>query len=216
VSTPTARASGVAELEIVVDSHERYGYTFKDQQAATRRKGLPAGDYGVMLGDALLATVERKSLADLVSSLTTGKLKYQLAELAAVPRAAVVVEDRYSQVFKSEHVRPAVIADGLAECQVGWPNVPVLFLETRALAQEWTYRFLAAAWAAAAHEHGGEQAVRQLVSAQPLAPPEPTPAEVRAWAIARGIPVSDRGRVRREVVEAFRAARFEEARTPKG
>lgn len=211
VSTPTARASGLAELEIVVDSHERYAYTFKDQQVVTRRKGLPAGDYGVMLGDALLATVERKSLADLVSSLTTGKLKYQLAELAAVPRAAVVVEDRYSQVFKSEHVRPAVIADGLAECQVGWPNVPVLFLETRALAQEWTYRFLAAAWAAAAHEHGGEHALRQLAPAQPLAPPEPTPAEVRAWAVARGIPVSDRGRVKREVVEAFRAARIDEA-----
>ncbi len=213
VSTPTARASGVAELEILVDSHERYGYTFKDQQAVTRKKALPAGDYGVMLDDALLATVERKSLADLVSSLTTGKLKYQLADLAAVPRAAVVVEDRYSQVFKSEHVRPAVIADGLAECQVSWPNVPVLFLETRPLAQEWTYRFLAAAWAATAHEHGGEQAVRQLVPAAPLAPPEPTPAEVRAWAVARGIPVSDRGRVRREVVEAFRAARFEDARS---
>ena len=60
--------------------------------------------------------------------------------------------------------------DGLAECQLGWPNVPILFLETRALAQEWTYRLLAA---------------------------------VRATA------VSDRGRVSREVSEAFRAARFE-------
>jgi hypothetical protein len=209
VSTPTARGSGVAELEIVVDSHERYAYAFKDQQVVTRRASLPAGDYGVILDGALLASVERKSLPDLVSSLTTGKLKYQLADLSAVPRAAVVVEERYSQIFKSEHVRPAVIADGLAECQVSWPGVPILFLETRALAQEWTYRFLAAAWAAAAEEHGGEQAVRRLASAQPLAPPEPTPAEVRAWAVARGIPVSDRGRVRREIVEAFRAARFE-------
>lgn len=208
VRLPTARAAGIPELEIVVDSQERYGYTFKDQQVTTRRSRLPAGDYGVMLQDSLLAVVERKSLADLVSSLTTGKLRYQLADLAAVPRAAVVVEDRYSQVFKSQHVRPAVIADGLAECQLRWPSVPVLFLETRALAQEWTYRFLAGALAASEHEYGGEVAVRELAPARPLAPADPTPAEVRAWAMQHGIPVSDRGRVKREVVEAYRAARF--------
>ncbi len=209
VAVPSARASGIRDLEIVVDSHERYPFTFKDQQVVTRRAGLAAGDYGVVLEGSLLATVERKSLADLVSSLTTGKLKYQLADLAAVPRAAVVVEDRYSQVFKSERVRPAVIADGLAECQVTWPTVPILFLETRALAQEWTYRFLAAARAAAEQEYGGEMAVRELASAPALAPREPTMAEVRAWAAAQGIEVSDRGRVRTEVVEAYRAARFE-------
>jgi hypothetical protein len=31
---------------------------------------------------------------------------------------------------------------------------------------------------------------------------------VRAWALAQGLSVSDRGRVKREIVEAFRAARF--------
>jgi ERCC4 domain-containing protein/Lsr2 protein len=208
VSVPSARAAGIPELEIVVDSHERYPFTFKDQQVVTRRAALVAGDYGILMGGSLVATVERKSLADLTSSMTTGKLKYQLADLAAVPRAALVVEDRYSQVFKSEHVRPAVVADGLAECQLTWPNVPILFLETRALAQEWTYRFLAAARAATEQEHGGALAVDALASARPLAPPEPTPAEVRAWALAQGITVSDRGRVKRDVVEAFRAARL--------
>lgn len=28
VTTPTARAAGIAELEITVDSHERYAYRF--------------------------------------------------------------------------------------------------------------------------------------------------------------------------------------------
>jgi len=49
--------------------------------------------------------VERKSLVDLVASLTSGKLRYLVADLAALPRAAVVVEDRYSQLFKAP--RPA-------------------------------------------------------------------------------------------------------------
>src|SRR3989442_12719431 len=32
VRTPTARAAGIAELEIVVDSHEQYPYRFAGQQ----------------------------------------------------------------------------------------------------------------------------------------------------------------------------------------
>ncbi|NQE69042.1 hypothetical protein NG2371_03506 [Nocardia gamkensis] len=93
----------------------------------------------------LIASVERKSLADLVSSLTGGKLRYAIADLAALPRAAVVVEDRYSALSKLDRVRPAVIADGLAELQIRWPNVPLVFCETRQLAEEWIYRFLGAA-----------------------------------------------------------------------
>lgn len=207
VAVPSARASGVAELEITVDSHERYGYTFADRQVQVVRGGLAAGDYGLLRHGTLLATVERKSLADLVATLTSGRLKYQLADLAAVPRAAVVVEDRYSGVFKLDRVRPAVVADGLAECQVAWPTVPIVFCETRKLAQEWTYRFLAAAFAAAEQELGGELAVASLATAKPLAPAPPSPAEVRLWARAQGYRVSDRGRVPKELVEAYRIAR---------
>jgi hypothetical protein len=75
---------------------------------------------GVTVDGRLVAAVERKSLADLVSSLINGKLRYALGDLAALPRAAVVVEDRYSQVFKLDWVRPAVVADGLAELQIRW------------------------------------------------------------------------------------------------
>jgi len=207
VGVPKARASGVVDLEIVVDSRERYAYGFADQQVVTRKAGLAAGDYGVVRDGALIASVERKSLVDLVSSLTSGKLRYQLADLAAVPRAAVVVEDRYSEVFKLDRVRPAVVLDGLAECQVRWPQVPIHFCETRKLAAEWTYRFLAAAAVAAGEDSHGEAVVSDLASPPPLAAAPATPAEIRAWAAVNGFQVSDRGRVRREVVEAFEAAR---------
>jgi ERCC4-type nuclease len=104
----------------------------------------------------IVAAVERKSLADLVSTLTTGKLRYLLAALAALPHAAVVVEDRYSSVFKLERVRPAVVAQGIGEAQARFPNVPIVFAETRALAQEWSYRFLGAALV----EHRDDQLIR--------------------------------------------------------
>jgi hypothetical protein len=206
---PRTRASGLSDVEIVVDSHERYAWTFGDQQATTRPGALVAGDYGIERDGALVATVERKSLEDLVASLTSGKLRFQLADLSAVPRAAVVVEERYSRVLGLEHVRPAVVLEALAECQVRFPQVPIHFCETRKLAQEWTYRFLAAAWVAAAEEDHGVAAVTGLADAPALAPAPATPAEIRAWAAVNGHVVSDRGRIPRAVVEAFEAARSE-------
>lgn len=216
VAVPTARASGLPELEIVVDSHERYAYGFADQQVVTRKAALVAGDYGVIRDGALSVSVERKSLTDLVSSLTSGKLKYQLADLAALPRAAVVVEDRYSAIFKLERVRPAIVLDGLAECQVRWPQVPIHFCETRKLAAEWTYRFLAAASVAAGEDDHGAEVVSTLASPPPLATAPATPAEIRVWAATNGYVVSDRGRVRREVVEAFERHRIDAAHHPTG
>jgi hypothetical protein len=206
VTLPKARAAALADLEITVDTHERYPFTFADRQVTVRRAGLPAGDYGIVHGGRLLAVVERKSMQDLVSSLTTGKLRFQLTDLASVPRAAVVVEDRYSEVFRSRHVRPAVVADGLAECQVRWPDVPIVFCETRKLAQEWTYRFLAAAQRGFAEDDVGGDLVDSLVAGGELPPVEPTNAEIRAWAQLHGYAISERGRIPALVQEAFLAA----------
>lgn len=145
VDLPTARASGLADLEIVVDTRERYAWKFTHQQVTTTKRALPIGDYAAYAGDELVAVVERKSLADLAGSLAGGKMSYRLGALDEAPRAAVVVEDRYANLFKLEHVRPSLLADALGECQVRWPGVPIIFADTRALAQEWTFRFLGAA-----------------------------------------------------------------------
>lgn len=48
VTTPTARAAGIPELEIAVDSHERYAYRFSGQQVSTVKRALPCGDYGLV------------------------------------------------------------------------------------------------------------------------------------------------------------------------
>lgn len=131
VSVPAARAAGMADLEIIVDTRERYAYRFANKPVSVVKRPLPHGDYATSTAGRLIASVERKSLHDLATSLTSGKLTYALGGLAAaVPRAALVVEDRYSQLFKLTHVRPAVVADGLAQLQVRYPNVPILFCET--------------------------------------------------------------------------------------
>jgi hypothetical protein len=212
VRTPTARAASIAELEIVVDAHERYAYRFAGKPVRTVSRALPCGDYGLVLDGHLVASVERKSLADLQSSLLNGTLRYAAGELAALPRAAVVVEDRYSGVFKPGFARPSVVADALAELQVRWPNVVVVFCETRPLAEEWTYRYLAAAKVWAEMEAGavariGSWAPQESEAAVAAGPSvAPSVSEVRAWARRTGLVVPDRGRLRPEVYAAWAAA----------
>jgi ERCC4-type nuclease len=208
VRTPAARAAGIAELEVVVDAHERYPYTFSDKPVRTTRRGLPCGDYGIVCGGRLVAAVERKSLQDLVASVTGGTLKYQLTELAGLPRAAVVVEERYSEVFTLTRVRPVTVADGLAELQIAFPAVPILFCQTRKLAAEYTYRYLAAAqaWASEAAEALAGLGPEISLASAPAAP-GPATAEVRAWARQAGYAVSDRGRLRPEIWQAYQQTR---------
>jgi len=117
--------------------------------------------------------------------------------VASLPYAAVVVEARYSEVLKLDRVRPSIVLEGLAECAVRFPSVPIHFAETRALAQEWTFRFLGAALAQDRLSHEADGPIGSLVPAAPQA------REVRAWAVARGIPVSAKGRVPAEVTAAF-------------
>lgn len=206
VRTPTARAAGQADLDITVDAHEQYPYRFADKSVQVTRRALPCGDYGVSTAGRLVAAVERKSLPDLVTSLTTGKLAHAVAELAALPRAAVVIEERYSQLFKLDRVRPATVADGLAEVQLRWPAVPIVFCETRRLAEEWTYRYLAGAHAWAATEPAAQARAGVSGSDLDTAPAaEPSTAEVRRWARSEGLAVSDRGRLRPEIWAAWRA-----------
>jgi hypothetical protein len=204
---PTARAAGLAPFEIIVDAHERYAYTFAVQQVRTVRRALRSGDYAVELDGRIVAAVERKSIADLISSLTNGRLRFAVAELAGLPRAAVVVEERYAEIFRQEYVRPAQVADGVAELQVRWPNVPIMFCETRKLAEEWTYRYLAAAYAWAADDQPAVPMEVALPS-EPVADRgrQPSSAEVRAWARQQGLAVADRGRLRPEVVAAWQTA----------
>lgn len=213
VRLPTARSGGLADLRVLVDAHERYPYRFAHQQVSVERRALACGDYGVEIDGRLVASVERKSLDDLVGSLTNGRLRFALTELAALPRAAVVVEDRYSRVFAQDHVRPAQVADGLAELQVRYPTVPLVFCETRSLAEEWTYRYLATAFRWLSDESAATARVAAADAPDPpgtqpsTAPADGVPsAKIRRWAREAGLPVSDRGRLRPEVVEAWRRA----------
>lgn len=152
VRIPSRRASGRTDLTILIDTRERYAYRFAAQNTDVQRRALPAGDYAVARDDELVASVERKSVADLARSLVDGGLGFAMGELSGLRHAAVIVDGSYAEVFRLEHVAPGFVADLLARVAVRYPAVPVVFAGSRKLAEEWTFRFLGAALAEAEGE----------------------------------------------------------------
>lgn len=150
---PTARATGADGLRVAIDSRERYPYKFAGRHVTMERSALSAGDYAVLDGERVVAAVERKTFEDLVKSLVDGTLGFQLAELAALPSAAVVVEDRYAALAAAPRVTPGWPCELVAQLQVRYSNVPIVFADSRKLAEDWTHRFLAAA---AAHHSAAD------------------------------------------------------------
>jgi hypothetical protein len=142
------RRRSLEGVTIAVDTRERYPYRFAAQGAETIRAPLPAGDYAVHAKDGtLLAAVERKSLENLAATLSDGTLAFQMQRLSELPLAAVVVEGRYSALYKLEHVTGAWLADQLSRLEVRYPEVRVAFADSRRFAEDWTHRFLSSALA---------------------------------------------------------------------
>jgi len=61
--------------------------------------------------------------------------------------AAVERKSLYSAVDKLEHVNGSWLADQLARLEVRYPEVHLVFADSRRFAEEWTYRFLTTALA---------------------------------------------------------------------
>ena len=145
IRVPLARAFG-ERLTIAVDVGERYPWRFAGRDATTERRRLPVGDYALVRDDEIVAVVERKTPADFASAAVGGQLGLALAELGHTAHAALVIEGRLSDVLKAaDRVKPGWLLNVIAALQVEHPRVSWMFAETRQLAEEWAYRWLAAA-----------------------------------------------------------------------
>jgi ERCC4-type nuclease len=125
------RARAPEGFTILIDTRERYPYRFAGRDVEIERVALSAGDYAVAYGESTAAAVERKTLENFTASVSDGTFAFQMQRLAEVGAAAVVVEGRYSALFSLEHVPAAFIADGLARLQVRYPEIPVVFADSR-------------------------------------------------------------------------------------
>jgi hypothetical protein len=99
---------------------------------------------------------------------------------------------RYSQDFKLDRVWPSVVADGIADCQIRVPTVPIVFCETRKLAQEWTYASSLPPGSGCRRSWSATSPCTATKRHRRLHRPE-----VRRWATANDIVVSDAAESRR-------------------
>jgi hypothetical protein len=120
---PTRRASALEQLTIEVDTRERYPYKFANRPVERARSSLSAGDYAVRDHDhdRIVAVVERKTSEDFNKSLVDGSLNYRLAELAALPAAAVVVEQRYGALLNDQYAQPGWLLELVARLKPATP-----------------------------------------------------------------------------------------------
>jgi len=141
----SAHLRSAGPLTIAIDTREKYGWKFAGRQVAIERRTLPAGDYAAVVGEAVVAVIERKTLENLATSLSDGGLAFQMQRLAEVARAAIVVEGDYPDLFRTQHGRGSWLADMLGRLAVRYLEVPVIFAGSRRFAEEWASRFLGAA-----------------------------------------------------------------------
>jgi ERCC4 domain len=140
---PRGRASG--SFQVAVDTREKYGWKFPSREVTLERRALASGDYAAIVEGSIVAVVERKTLANLATSLSDGSLAFQMQRLAEAGRAAVVVEGEYPDLFRTQPGRGSWLADMLARLAVRYSEVPIIFAGSRKFAEEWTYRFFGAA-----------------------------------------------------------------------
>ena len=182
IRAPTARGLD-GPLEVVVDLRERYPWRFASLPVTLERRRLPVGDYGVFEDDRLVAVVERKKLEEFAGAAVQGRLQLQLAELATMPRAAVVIEGRLSQLLKGDlKARPGWLLNLTAALQAAYPNVPLLFAESGPLAAGLAYRWLSAALRLARAEAAGEGVAEVLQASLGVEPPPDPPADAPLFA----------------------------------
>ena len=146
VRLPTARAAGLADLTIVVDSHERYAYRFAHQQVTLDKRALRCGDYAVEVDGQIVvrgrAQVPHRPAQQPDQRPAAVRRRRARRPCRGPPSSWRTATRRSSPASTSEAPSSA---DGLAELQVRYPGVPIVFCETRSLAEEWVYRYLAAA-----------------------------------------------------------------------
>jgi hypothetical protein len=88
-----------------------------------------------------------------------------------------VVEDRYGNLLKLAYAPAGFLPDLLARVQVRYPEIPLLFLETRPLAEEWTFRYLGAALAEVTAESPPVPWERRIAEAPAASPSDRVPSK---------------------------------------
>lgn len=116
------------KLNILIDTREQTPWTFKDHE--TERATLATGDYSLK-GFTDLIAIERKSLPDLVSCVTSGRdrFKAELQRMRSYRCKAVIVESTLKAIVEHQYrskTLPRAVLGSLASWQTRY-GIPIIF-----------------------------------------------------------------------------------------
>ena len=130
------------DVTIVCDNREQLPFTLDPLKMI--RGTLPTGDYGIM-GLEHVAVVERKSVADLIGCMGSGRDRFEreLKRLLAYETRAIVVEGSWSSIELKQY-RGDIHPNAAMGAIIGWiaMGIPILFCGDRERAQTFTARLL--------------------------------------------------------------------------
>ena len=111
-------------LCIIVDTREQLPYAFDSERVVVFRKTLPAGDYS-LVGLEDIVAVERKTLDDLVGSLTLHRDRFmrEIELLGGYEAACVVVEADLTDIVQHRYrskARPMSIIGSIVSHRDDW------------------------------------------------------------------------------------------------
>lgn len=161
-SAAAVAKSVLCPFNVVIDSREQLPFAFaglrtdaregnKPLLVQTVRRGLSSGDYSIEGFEERVA-VERKSAADLFSTLSTGRDRFtrELARLSRYDCAAVVVESSYRSLLLDPPARsqlsPRSVIRSIIAWQQRYPTVHWWDAPDRAFAEMVTFRILERFW----------------------------------------------------------------------
>ena len=129
---------------VLVDSREQLPYRFPEA-TETRRVALRVGDYSLQ-GLQEDVAIERKTLADLLGSITSGRERFikELRQLRAYRFAALVIETDWPTIEMKaypQNIAPTAVMGSLMSFAIRYGVIPVLAGD-RAMAETITWRLL--------------------------------------------------------------------------
>jgi len=134
------------ESRVRIASDERYPWHLGPFES--ERGPLPAGDYALVVNDAIAAVVERKTFEGLLAEFgRMDILRQRLLELSSYERHALVIEAPYEDFLnpaKVPHWSAAFCARAIADMYARYPRLRVVFCANRKMAEAWTRNYFAA------------------------------------------------------------------------
>jgi len=133
---------------IIIDTREQAPFLFSEN-VDTQRATLDAGDYSVA-GLTATVAIERKSLDDLVGSITAGRERFMecCSRLGRLDFGCIIVEAALSDVIAGAYVsktRPQSVVGSMLAIHVDY-GIPTIWAGGRSAAANLTERLLTRLW----------------------------------------------------------------------